>query len=238
MELIIDYLSLYKSIIKKAKREHKIRLYNKKHKLEYYEKHHSIPKCLIKHKPRFQTYSKNSHKNLMNKSWNTVLLTSKEHFVSHHLLTKITIDKRNHQKLCKAFSAFFMGHGNLKITSNIFSVNRKELASISSESMRGSNNPMYGRNFSEIQRNNMSQAKVGIKKSLDTIKKQRNSKLGNKNHKRIPHMYIITKITGERFTITNLKQWSKENGYGYHSLYYVAVGKNDHHKDIIKIEKL
>src|ERR1035437_3779943 len=83
----MNYLSIYKSIVRRAKREHKTRLFNKKNKVEYYEEHHIIPKSIMLiRKPWLEDNRKKS--NLMNKSWNLILLTAREHFLVHRLLFK------------------------------------------------------------------------------------------------------------------------------------------------------
>ena|ERR1035437_4415407 len=84
----MDYLSVYKSIIRKSKSEQKLRLFNKKNKLEYYEDHHVIPKSImLLRKPWLENNRKKS--NLMNQPWNRVLLTTREHFLVHRCLAKL-----------------------------------------------------------------------------------------------------------------------------------------------------
>jgi hypothetical protein len=63
----MNYIKIYNSITTKAKN-----LNRKKSKEQYYEWHHVLPKCL----------NGSDDDNL-------VLLTAKEHFICHHLLTKI-----------------------------------------------------------------------------------------------------------------------------------------------------
>lgn len=67
----MDYKRIYESIIQKARNEDR-----KKGNGIYYESHHIIPKCL----------------GGSDKKDNRVLLTAKEHFVCHKLLTKIYPD--------------------------------------------------------------------------------------------------------------------------------------------------
>ena len=64
----MDYQIIYKQIIEQAKIENRI-----KHRGIYYENHHIIPKCL----------------NGTNDENNLVLLTAKEHYLCHKLLTYI-----------------------------------------------------------------------------------------------------------------------------------------------------
>lgn len=94
---------------------------------EYYESHHIVPKSL----------------GGINDSWNLVLLTAKEHFIVHHLLTKFAAGKHK-QKMHHAF--WYMCNLNkTKITSTIYETARKQKSKIISETMSGKNCPAYGR---------------------------------------------------------------------------------------------
>ena len=64
----MNYLKIYNSIIDNSKNHNR-----KKNKITYYESHHIIPKC-------------HGGSNLKH---NIVLLTAKEHFICHKLLTYI-----------------------------------------------------------------------------------------------------------------------------------------------------
>ena len=73
----MNYLNIYKNIIKKAKNENRIKRKRTDSNFIYYENHHIIPKSLCKDKLWADFNS------------NKVLLTAKEHFICHLLLTKI-----------------------------------------------------------------------------------------------------------------------------------------------------
>ena len=64
----MNYSNIYRTIIENALNHNR-----KKHKNCYFEKHHIVPKSL----------------GGLNDASNLVLLTAKEHFICHHLLTKI-----------------------------------------------------------------------------------------------------------------------------------------------------
>lgn len=72
------YTRWYLSIITKALQENRKRFRRGSKNFRYFEHHHIIPKSI---KPEF--------KNLKDHPWNGVLLTPKEHFVCHLLLTKM-----------------------------------------------------------------------------------------------------------------------------------------------------
>jgi|AntAceMinimDraft_18_1070375.scaffolds.fasta_scaffold36860_5 hypothetical protein len=84
----MNYQRIYEDLIKKAKLKNRI-----KYNGIYYENHHIKPKCL----------DGGNEKN------NLILLTGKEHFVAHKLLTKI---HPNNKKLALAFH--YMIYGNKK----------------------------------------------------------------------------------------------------------------------------
>ena len=83
----MDYQKIYNNIIQKALNEHRI-----KNNTVYYEAHHIIPSCLGG-SGRSQQWK--THPNI-------VLLTAREHFISHWLLYRIHPD--NH----KIIYAFWM----------------------------------------------------------------------------------------------------------------------------------
>lgn len=88
----MDYKKIYDNLMIKCSNEHEKRLKEKNDGC-YFEKHHKIPKCL----------NGNNDKN------NLVLLTAKEHYLSHHLLIKIY---PNNNKL--VYSFWMMCNGTLK----------------------------------------------------------------------------------------------------------------------------
>jgi hypothetical protein len=74
----MNYQKTYESIIQNAKALNRIKVFKDNPNYVYYERHHIIPKCL----------------NGTNKKENLVLLTAKEHFVCHKLLTHIYQNNR------------------------------------------------------------------------------------------------------------------------------------------------
>lgn len=64
--------------------------YRSKNNNSYYESHHVLPKCIF---PEFKK-----------EKWNLVLLTAREHFICHLLLTKMTENKNRYRMLQAAVS--------------------------------------------------------------------------------------------------------------------------------------
>lgn len=148
--------------MRKAKRERFEREILKKSNI-YFEKHHIIPRCLLKHKTRFKNESRWSKYSLINKPWNVVLLTAKEHYVAHHLLTKIKVsNKIGHQKLCNAFLAMCLDKThNRKINSSQYETIRKIVKETG---------------LTEEHKMKISSSHIGKKKSKESIEKGRITK--------------------------------------------------------------
>ncbi len=135
------YYRLYYSIVNTAQKANR-----KKGQGIYYENHHILPKSL----------GGSNHKS------NLVLLTPKEHFVCHHLLTKFVIGE-NKSKMLFAFWNLANSCGkfrpNQKIYSKTYAVLKERVAALVSELNKG--------------------RKVEVTES--TKEKIRQTKLGDKN---------------------------------------------------------
>lgn len=117
----MNHQKIYNSIIKKAQKE-----FRKKYQGIYYEKHHIIPRCC----------------GGSVEPTNLVLLTAKEHFIVHLLLTKIY---RNNKKLW--YALWRMQHsvqtgGHYK-TSILYAKIREEVSNDISKRFSGKNASMY-----------------------------------------------------------------------------------------------
>ena len=120
-----------------------------KSKDEYYEKHHIIPHSLG---------GDNSDDNL-------VLLTAKEHFIAHLLLTKFTKNLFKYKMLC----AYTLMKGKQDITRN--SKMYERLKQEYRKSMTGANNPMFGNTHSNKTKAKISAAHKNKPKSAEHIAK-------------------------------------------------------------------
>ena len=125
----------------------------------YTETHHIIPKSL-------------GGTDLVE---NLVVLTAREHFICHRLLTKMAISKKHQYQMWNAFSCMLYrerpGQKRYKVTGRVFENIKKEGAKIKSIKFSGSGNPMYGKR-SELN------PLFGIKKSPEHIEKIRQGNLG------------------------------------------------------------
>lgn len=121
----MDYKKVYLSIIKKAKKENRI-----KSKDIYYETHHVLPKSIF---PRWR-YRKS----------NLVLLTPREHYFCHELLIKIYPGRSMN------YALWFMS--NSKEYSFISSKQYERAKKLNYKNSLGETNPNYGNKWSNEQK--------------------------------------------------------------------------------------
>jgi hypothetical protein len=125
------YTRWYYSIILNAQTQNR----NKKDG-NYYERHHILPECW------FPQYKK--------EFWNLVLLTAKEHFICHRLLTKMTHGILQHKMFCAANKMLMVSSNQNRYIPNasVYLLVREEFAKSLSISNIGDKNPMFGKNRS------------------------------------------------------------------------------------------
>ena len=142
------YSNWYFKIIENAKAVRRHKLPKNDPGYQYYEEHHIIPKSILKNNE-------------------TVLLTSREHYLCHALLCKMTYGK-NKYKMLNAFHAFDMvnnkNHHQRKFNSRLFEYFRIEWAKNSC----GENNPNYGNKWSQEQKEHLRNFRTGKKANEKT----------------------------------------------------------------------
>ena len=102
------YSKWYFDIVKNARNLNRI-----KSKHTYYELHHILPKSV------FPDYS-----SLKTNEWNGVLLTPKEHFICHYLLTKMFDDKFYIIKMQRALHGMSQKTNHSKLTAKQYEICR------------------------------------------------------------------------------------------------------------------
>ena len=162
----MNYQKIYESIIEQAKLE------KRKRGNTYYENHHILPKCLK---------GTNDKENL-------VLLTAKEHFICHKLLTYIYPENRD---LATAFHFMVYGKNDYKNTSRDYEYARKlisknGLSEETKQKIRGRKHTkeekekiskaLKGKNKSQQHRNSIRDANLGMKRPEWVKEKMRNSR--------------------------------------------------------------
>jgi hypothetical protein len=149
----MNYKKIYENIIEKARD----RGLDKSKVQSYHEIHHIIPLSMG---------GSNDRSNL-------VLLTGREHFVCHYLLTKITPSRKTYYAfLCMKHT----GNKSRYFNSRIY--NQAKINSI----RYGVTNPMYGKKHSEETREKLSKARRDRVTLDETREKVRSSMLGENNH--------------------------------------------------------
>jgi|AntAceMinimDraft_18_1070375.scaffolds.fasta_scaffold08245_2 hypothetical protein len=151
----MNYQRIYDEIINNAICENRV-----KHNGIYYENHHILPKCLSG----------------TNDDYNLVLLTGREHFVCHKLLTKLYPDNR---KIALAFHKMsFSKKEGYKISSRDFERARELISEIPvSEETK---NKIRGRKHTKEEREKISKALIGKKKSEKHKEAIKNANIGQK----------------------------------------------------------
>jgi hypothetical protein len=181
----MNYEKIYKLIIQKAKSENRIKyshyLRKKSNILPYYESHHIIPRCL----------------GGIDDEENLVLLTAREHYVCHKLLTYIY---EKHRGIALAFFRMTHDKQNRKVTSRDYEY-AKQLnnnTQISEETSRKLSAANRKRIVSKETRQKLSKVWKGRKHTDEAKQKMRESKLGEKN----PFFKKISPNRGKHYTFT------------------------------------
>ena len=123
---------------------------------------------------------------------NLVVLTAREHFVCHWLLTKMVVETKQKYQMWNAFSCMLYrelpGKQRYKVSSRIFESIKTAGSNIKSEKFKGENNPMFGRRgkdhpafgkkWSDEHRKNASDSHKGVTRSAEARKKQSDTTKG------------------------------------------------------------
>jgi hypothetical protein len=157
----MDHKKIYNKIIERAKKEKRIKFKKADKNYIYYERHHIIPRCL----------GGNDANN------NLVLLTAREHFICHKLLTYIYPNDRN---IALAFHQMTFGvhKKSYNVSSRDFSYARERISLIglSQETKRKISEKHKNKVISLETRKKMSEKLKGLKRSEETKKRISDSK--------------------------------------------------------------
>lgn len=210
----------------------------------YYEKHHIVPKSL----------------GGGNEKENLVLLTPREHFLVHWLLTKMVIDQDHKRKMHNAF--YRLSH------SSKFN-NKRKLTPRQYEICRLSNaKAQLGKKYSKETREQRSKSiteswknaeerkkklrersirlQTGVQKS-QSVRDKISKKLTGVKHpewrnkrksERQKKSYEVEKITGEKFVIRGLSDWLSTTSYNYKMILRLKKNLIDSYEDLKSIREL
>ena len=214
-DLESKYFQLYCAIIDNALNQNR----SKSNDRIYLEAHHILPKSIF---PEYE-----------NDKWNLVLLTGREHFICHILLSRFTKGRARFLANC-AIGIMSNGKNLERLLGQKLTARHYELARrANAEKMRGENNPMrnrdntgknnafYGKTHSEETKQKISAANKiklkGLVRSEETKQKISEAKIGEKHP--LFKGYFFTPIgvgTSESFFIPIISRkqihfWCKEN---------------------------
>lgn len=204
----------------------------------YTEKHHIIPKCL----------------GGSNDMCNLVSLTAKEHFVVHHLLTKMLLGK-NKSKMITAYWRM-CNRKQHKINSNQYEKCKKvmseEFKNMWDDPNSVFNSLQYRGKLSKSNKISQNKPEVRESKSLNTklnrmdpnsvyntqqykekhreIMKKFNDDTSIERSSSIARNYIVINPLGENFKINNMDKFCKENNLNKQNMCAVSKGRRKHHK--------
>ena len=200
----MNYNKIYSDLI-----ESRQKLNRTKKDLIPYEKHHVLPKC----------FGGTDQKR------NLVLLTPREHFISHWLLYKIHSGKA---KAKMAFAFFRMCSNNPNQSRCISSRDYERAKQFVSESCKGENHPLYGRILTDDQKEQIRVRQSGVTNSMFGKEPwNKGKKLGplTDDHKH----KMSQSLKGTVFTEERIKNMSKG---------MQGIPKSEEHKEKIRQSRL
>ena len=126
----------------------------------YTETHHIIPKCL----------------GGTNDKSNLVVLTAREHFICHWLLTKMVSSKRHRYQMWNALSSMLYWHNPLqtreKISSHKYQILKTHISKQKSIKFAGEGNAMFNKHHSEKTRAQMRVSHLANKEERSAMQKE------------------------------------------------------------------
>jgi hypothetical protein len=176
----------------------------------YYESHHIIPKSL----------------GGGDEKENLVLLTAREHFLAHWLLTKCTEGQNHYRMICAFLKMYNISKDVIQRSDTKYAKRGRvyqKLREAYSESMKGQNNPNHGKKFSEERCKQMSEARLG----------EKNGMFGKNNHSIWIEKYGIEEANKKR---EEVKRKKSESLSGKNNPMYGKIGIN-HGKKLSKETK-
>lgn len=153
----MNYLKIYCNLIRKAE--------NRTPPDDYIEKHHTFPKSIFGENKRI------------------VILTSREHYISHLLLEKICIQRygiEDERTKKMTLACLLMRNRSEKYNSHLYEQVRKRYSENMKERMKGENNPSYGILFSEERKQKIREKHLGRKASQETRDKMTKTRTGKR----------------------------------------------------------
>lgn len=179
------YTRTYYRIIEKAQSK------NRKRGDDYFESHHILPKSM------------GGSDDVVNR----VLLTAREHFLCHWLLTKMCASEKDRRKMQHALSRLVGLHKTterIRMPSWKYEVSRKHHSQATSERTSGEGNPMFGRSvWRGKKRPEQAAALRGRKHSAETRARMSKPKASV--------MKVCCVHCGKQGIVSNINRWHNDN---------------------------
>jgi len=227
----MDHLKIYNSIIEKAQLANRKKLRKNQLGYVYYEKHHIMPKCL----------------GGSNEPENLVLLTAREHYICHKLLTYIYPKTRGlwlalkrfmHSKKLSLYNISSKDYALIKESLKLIppkshykiwleKYGKEEADKLKLMEIEKIKKTMTGVKYSEERRKNSANGHIGIKMSKETCNKKRISMIGKNKGKH--HSEEIRKKCG-----ANRKGKTYEELFGFEKAAQLKHEKSEMMKIIRK----
>jgi hypothetical protein len=200
----MNHYQIYNAIIQNSKIKNRKKINKNENNYLYYENHHIIPRCL----------SGSDDKE------NLVLLTAKEHYICHKLLTYIY--PKNRKIVDAFFRMTFDKRGNINISSSDYAYARelKTLTPMSEETRKKLSksrkkffsehtNPLLGRKRPDFGKNQIGEKNPMFGKHLSKNAKEKLSKFWTGK----PRIFkqIVCEYCNKTSNPGNYKQWHGEN---------------------------
>lgn len=184
----------------------------------YTERHHIIPECFFKNRSRNGPagWVDGNPEDLNNK----VLLTAKEHFTCHHLLTKMLANPRPRAQMIKALermTASNNSHKRHKITSRLFEQIRTDAAVAHSLLTKGKPSHRKGKkcpNISLSKKGKSIKLPPRTKEHQDNINKSLKGRTvwnTGKSYSNKPYKRLVCIHCGIEGIVANIKRWHNDN---------------------------
>jgi len=183
----MNYRKIYNNLINNAKKEKRVKLLKDDKNYVYYENHHITPKCL----------NGDDHID------NLVLLTAREHYIAHKLLTYI-YPKEN--RLVFAFHRMtYDKHNGRNLTSRDYDYERR----LFSKRTSGKNSPTYGKSSKDfwIEKYGVEQANIMWDKWLENNIRGENNPMFGKQHS---EESILRNISNQPYLGKPLPVWLRK----------------------------
>jgi hypothetical protein len=212
------YTKTYFDLIEKCKSEKRLKMKTSNSDYIYYELHHIFPSCLSKEKS-----------NLKENPENGVLLTGKEHYIAHLLLTKMCKDPVSSNKM--KFALYNFARSSKEQKRNLKSYQYENIRKLHKKYLEKNYEERFGKEKSDNIKLKMSASRTGAKNGMyskrhsdETIEKiSKKAKARSAKQKGLTNVEIFGKqkaaLISEKISIKTKDYHEKISGKTYEDIY-------------------